>query len=282
MLEDCRLRSGEPSAELTDIESVTRRSGTGQPGRNGDEATDSARGVGKRRTRPKEERYDPLRLEARGFESIPDSELLAHLLAQVVEDGDPDAIAGRLLQHGRSLAGVVSAPASRLQDMVGLKDRGVLALRLLWEMAARLAREEMVQTPVLASSAGLVTYCTVRLSRERVDQVRLLYLDGAQRLIADERHQTGTIGAVELYPREVLRRALELDALSIVVTRGQAGRSARLSSRDRADAKALDAATRALGIRLVDYLVVGRDGHASYRAGEAHATSSKAGGQRRS
>ena len=219
--------------------------------------------MGKRRAPPAEERRDRLRLEARGFESVPDAELLAHLLAQVVEDGDPEAMAGRLLQHGGSLAGVVSAPTSRLRDMVGLTDRGALALRLLWELAARLAREEMVQVqvPVLASSAGLVTYCTVRLSRERVDQVRLLFLDRTHRLIADERHQSGTLGAVELYPREVLRHALELDALGIVVARRQAGRSARLSSRERADAKALDAAARALGVRLVDYLVIGRDGH---------------------
>ena len=70
MLEDCRLGSGEPSAELKDIESVTRRSGTGRPGRNGDEATDSARGVGKRRARPKEERYDPLRLAGCGKTNI--------------------------------------------------------------------------------------------------------------------------------------------------------------------------------------------------------------------
>lgn len=223
------------------------------------------------------------RLDARGFDSISDAELLAHLLALVAKDTDPDAVAGRLLQRWGDMAGVATAAGPELRKLVPFQNhRGPLALRLLWEMAARLAREEMVREPVLASSAGLVTYCTVRLARERVDQVRVLYLDGAQRLIADERHQSGTIGAVELYPRDILRRAVELDALGIVVARGQAGRPARLTIRDRDDAGTLEAAGQVLGLRLVDYMVIGRTGHASYRAGERAATPGAAGSGRHS
>ncbi|CAO3435324.1 JAB domain-containing protein [Azospirillum doebereinerae] len=238
---------------------------------------------GRRRPPAEPEGHGRRGLDARGFDSIPDVELLAHLLALVARDADPDAAAGRLLQRWGDLTGVATAAGPELRKLVAFQDHtGPLVLRLLWEMAARLAREEMVREPVLISSAGLVTYCTVRLARERADQVRLLYLDGAQRLIADERHQSGTIGAVELYPREILRRAVELDALGIVVARGQAGRPARLTIRDRDDAGTLEAAGEVLGLRLVDYLVIGRTGHASYRAGERAATPGAAGSGRRS
>lgn len=208
------------------------------------------------------------RLEARGFEGIPDAELLAQLLALFIGDSDADHHAHRLLHQFGSLADVVTAPPHRLQEVSDLQGEGLLTLRLLWELAARLAWQEVVQQPVLGASANVMAYCRVRLARERVDQVRVLYLDLASRLIADELLQTGTVGHVELFPRKVFVRALALDASKIIIARGCVGRPASLLARERSDVKALETAGVALGIRLVDYLVIGRDSHVSYRVEE--------------
>ncbi|KAA0677297.1 JAB domain-containing protein [Azospirillum brasilense] len=206
-------------------------------------------------------------LQGRGFEAIPDGQLLAHLLALTTEgkEADADCLADRLLHHFGSLADVVAAPAPRLRQIARLDERGLLSMRLVWEVAARLAWQETVHQPLLATTPALLAYCQMRLARERVDQVRALYLDVQHHLIADERHQVGTAGTVEVYPREILRRALELDAVGVIVARGQVRGSARLSANDRSSAKALEAGGQALGIRLTDYVVVARGGHCSYR-----------------
>lgn len=224
--------------------------------------------TGKRRPCPQKMRDDRLRLEARGFQAIPDAELLAHLLALVADETDVDSQARRLLQHFGSLTDVVTAPPLRVREAAGLNDHGLLVLRLLWELAARLARHEVVQHSLLATSPSVIGYCQIRLARERVDQVRVLYIDAADRLIADDLHSAGTVGHVEVYARELLRRALDLDAHKIVVARGQVTGSARLSRLDRSYIKTLEEAGKALGIRLVDYLVIGRDSHVSYRSGD--------------
>ncbi|GAA4250809.1 JAB domain-containing protein [Azospirillum formosense] len=207
-------------------------------------------------------------LQARGFEAIPDGQLLAHLLALTTEGekADADRLADRLLHHFGSLTDVVAASAPRLRQIARLDERGLFSMRLVWEVAARLAWQETVRQPLLATTPALLTYCQMRLARERVDQVRALYLDAQHHLIADERHQVGTAGTVEVYPREILRRALELDAAGLIVARGRIRGSARLSADDRSSAKALEVGGQALGIRLADYVVIARDGHCSYRS----------------
>ncbi|UKJ73462.1 JAB domain-containing protein [Azospirillum brasilense] len=208
-------------------------------------------------------------LQARGFEAIPDGQLLAHLLALTTEgkEADADRLADRLLHHFGSLTDVMAASTPRLRQIARLDERGLLSMRLVWEVAARLAWQETVHQPLLATTPALLTYCQMRLARERVDQVRAFYLDAQHHLITDERHQVGTAGTVEIYPREILRRALELDAAALIVARGQVRGSARLSVDDRSSAKALEAGGHALGIRLADYVVIARDGHCSYRGG---------------
>ena len=206
-------------------------------------------------------------LQARDFEAIPDDQLLALLLALTTEgeEADADRLADQLLHHFGSLTDVVAASAPRLRQIARLDERGLFSMRLIWEVAIRLAWQETVQQPLLATTPALLTYCQMRLARERVDQVRALYLDAQHHLIADERHQVGTVGTVEVYPREILRRALELDAAGLIVARGRIRGSARLSADDRSSAKALEVGGQALGIRLTDYVVVARDGHCSYR-----------------
>lgn len=204
-------------------------------------------------------------LEHRGLESIPDRELLAHLVGMAVGEEVADDMAARLIRSQGSLTNLVAAPAGALREL-GVPARLSVSLRLVWEMAARLAREEMIDSPRLSSAAQVLAYARVRLARETTDQVRVVYLDVSQQWVADELHQAGTIGSVGCYPREILRRALVLEATSIVVMRGQAMRKARMLSEDKSNAKALERAGEALGVRLVDYLVIGRDSEVSYRA----------------
>ena len=221
---------------------------------------------GQHRRPPTDHRDGRLRLEARGFHAIPDAELLTHLLALIADGADAEAHAERLLYRFESLTGVITASADQLQAVTGLDAHRLLILRLVWELAARLAWQETVREPLLVTSPGLLGYCQVRLARERVDQVRLLSLDADNRLIADDRIRVGTVGHVEIDRQEILRRALQRDASKIVVARGHVAGGAHLSGLERADVRTLEAAGKSLGIHLVDYLVIGRESHTSYRS----------------
>ncbi|HYD31466.1 MAG TPA: JAB domain-containing protein [Azospirillaceae bacterium] len=203
--------------------------------------------------------------EGERLESVPDQVLLAHLLGLIGGSTDPQNLADRLLGHFGTLANVIGAPTSRL-DEAGLHDAlGRRSLRVIREVAARLARSELVDQPIFLAHTALLTYCQIRLAREGVDQVRILFLDEQKRLIVDELHQSGTVGFVYIYHREVFRRALDLNASHLVVARGRPTGLPQLMDDDLDTAKRFEEAGDVLGIGLYDYLVIGPGGCGSYR-----------------
>ena len=193
-----------------------------------------------------------------GLERIPDEALLSSLLSMAVPEADGDLLALRLLAaHGSIADAVAAASMGKLPAGVALDGHAVLRLQAVIELAARLVRPAP-ERPALASHDSLVTYARLRSSCHPVQALRLLFLDGRHHLIADEIHQTGTVTDVALYVREIIARALVLEARGLVIVHSfpnddpPSTVSARLSCSDLRQAGSL------LGIELIEYVLVGR------------------------
>jgi len=119
---------------------------------------------------------------------------------------------------------------------------------------------------VISSWDRLLDYCTARLAHEKVEQTRVLFLDTRNRLIKDERQNRGTVNHTPLYPREVVRRALELGATAIILVHNHPSGDPEPSRADIDMTKEVQEAAGKLGIVLHDHLVIGRDGHVSFRS----------------
>jgi len=157
------------------------------------------------------------RLLTAGPESVADHELLEMVLFLALPRRDTKPIARTLLARFGSFANTVSAPVSDLRGVEGLGDAGVAALKTVQAAALRLVRAELQDRPLLNNWDRVLAYLTAALSRERVEQFRVLYLDNKNRLLADEAQSRGTVNHTPVYPREVVKRALELHATALIL-----------------------------------------------------------------
>jgi DNA repair protein RadC len=157
------------------------------------------------------------RLIAGGSEALPDYELLEVLLFAGNPRGDTKPLAKDLLQRFGSFAEVLSADTDDLLTVPGLGEAGVAALKSVREAALRLSRAELQAGPVLGSWDKLIDYCTATIAYGKVEEFHLLFLDRKNMLIAHERQQRGTIDHTPVYPREVVKRALDLGASALIL-----------------------------------------------------------------
>jgi DNA repair protein RadC len=148
----------------------------------------------------------------------------------------------------------------------GMGEVAVGALKTVRAAALRMAKQELLDRPVIGSWQKLIDYCRAALAEEKTEQFHLLFLDRKNVLIADERQQTGTVDHAPVYPREVVKRALELNASAIIMVHNHPSGDPTPSKDDVAITKAVAAAAEKLGILLHDHVVVGRHGHASLRS----------------
>lgn len=152
-----------------------------------------------------------------GPEALLDHELLEMVLFLALPRRDTKPVARALLARFGSFANALAAPLSDLREIEGLGEAGAAALRTVQAAALRLARAEVMDRPVLDNWDRLLDYLTAALSRERVEQFRVLFLDTRNRLIADEAQARGTVNHTPVYPREVIKRALELQATALIL-----------------------------------------------------------------
>lgn len=193
-----------------------------------------------------------------GLERIPDEALLSSLLSMAVPEADGDLLALRLLAaHGSVADAVAAATMGKLPAGVALDGHAVLRLQAVIELAARLVRPTP-ERPAFASHDSLVTYARLRSSCHPVQVLRLLFLDGRRHLIADEIHQTGTVTNVALYVREIIARALVLEARGLVVVHSFPTDDPPSPVPARRSCSDLRQAGSLLGIELVEYVLVGR------------------------
>jgi DNA repair protein RadC len=200
-----------------------------------------------------------------GADALPDYELLELVLFNAIPRIDVKPLAKKLIARFKTFAAVVSAPLEQLKDE-GLTDRTIHELRLIEAGAQRLARQSVVNRDVIGSWAKLIDYCRIAMAHEPIEQFRVLFLDKKNNLIKDEVLQHGTIDHTPVYPREIVKRALEIGASSLILVHNHPTGDPTPSRADIEMTKEIAAAARALRISIHDHLVIGRDGHTSFRA----------------
>jgi DNA repair protein RadC len=171
-----------------------------------------------------------------------------------------------LLATFGSFSEVIAAPLERLKEVDGLGEAAITELKIVQAAANRLVRGEVKQRQVLSSWSHVLDYCRAAMAFESKEHFRILFLDKGNHLIADEQHQTGTVDHTPVYPREVIKRALELSATAVILVHNHPSGDPTPSRADIDMTRAIVEVARPLGISVHDHLIVGKDGHASLKA----------------
>lgn len=197
------------------------------------------------------------RLLAAGPESLADHEVLEMMLFLALPRRDTKPIARALVQRFGSYARAIAAPVNELLAVEGLGESGAAALKIVQAAALRLVRAEVIYRPILKHWDRLIEYLTAVLARERTEQVRVLFLDQRNRLIADEVQAQGTINHTPVYPRELVRRALEHHATAIILVHNHPSGDPTPSREDIAMTREIKQAASMLSIVLHDHVIIG-------------------------
>jgi DNA repair protein RadC len=210
------------------------------------------------------------RLRARfmdgGAQAMPDYELLELLLFRAIPRQDVKPLARLLLDTFGDFNRVVTAPVARLLAVKGVGDAVVQELKVVEAAAHRMMRARVMQQPVLSSWDALLDYCHTTMAHRETEQFRILYLDRKNVLIADEEQARGTVDHVPVYPREVVKRALELNASALILVHNHPSGDPTPSDADVSMTMQVQDAARVLGIVLHDHLVIGKSREVSFRA----------------
>jgi DNA repair protein RadC len=201
-----------------------------------------------------------------GPDALPDYELLELVLFRAIPRRDVKPLARALLERFGDFNGVLSAPASRLHETAGAGDAVVTELKIVEAAAHRLARSRVLQKQVVTSWDALLEYCQTAMAHRDTEQFRVLFLDRKNVLIADEAQARGTVDHVPVYPREVVKRALELNASALILVHNHPSGDPTPSQADIDMTEQIQVAANALGITLHDHLVIGKSRELSFRS----------------
>ncbi len=201
-----------------------------------------------------------------GAAAMPDYEMLELLLFRALPRGDVKPLAKRLLRVFGDLNRVMAAPAARLAEVEGVGPGVVEQLKIMEALGHRMARAKVIGRPVLTSWAALLEYLRTALSHLETERFRVLYLDRRNVLIADEEVAEGTVDHVPVYPREVMRRALALNASALILVHNHPSGDPTPSEADVSMTLAIRDAAQTLGIVLHDHIVVGKSAEVSFRS----------------
>jgi DNA repair protein RadC len=203
-------------------------------------------------------------LEA-GAEALSDYEVLELLLFRALPRRDVKPLAKSLLTTFGSFAEVISAPITRLKEVKGLGAAGIAELKIVEAAASRLVSGAVKKRPVLSSWSSVLDYCRTAQAFADREQFRVLFLDKRNQLITDEVQQVGTIDHTPVYPREVVKRALELSATAIILVHNHPSGDPTPSRADIQMTQQIVAVAAPLGISVHDHIIVGKEGHASLK-----------------
>lgn len=206
------------------------------------------------------------RVRRAGFAALHDYEALELMLFRTYPRGDVKPIAKALLQRFDGLSGVLSATVAELRTVKGVGETCALDLKLVHELAQRIGLEPVSKRTVISSWSALLAYVKLALKHEAREQFRVLFLDKKNQLIADEIQNHGTVDHAPVYPREIVRRALELSASSLILVHNHPSGDPTPSAADIDMTRQVVDAARPLRITIHDHLVVGREGTASFKA----------------
>ena len=201
-----------------------------------------------------------------GAAAVPDYELLEMLLYRAIRRGDTKPLAKRLLAAFGDLNHVLAAPPARLKEINGVGDAVVFELKLIEAIGHRMARARVINKPLLSSWDALLDYCQSAMAHRDLEQFRILFLDRKNVLIADEAQQTGTVDHVPVYPREVVKRALELNASALILVHNHPSGDPTPSQADLDMTNAIRDAAEVLNIVIHDHLIIGKSATLSFRS----------------
>lgn len=201
-----------------------------------------------------------------GAAAMPDYELLELVLFRAIARQDVKPLARRLLEVFGDFNRVISASTDQLSKVQGVGDAVVQELKIVEAAAHRLARSRVLGAHLLSGWDALVDYCHTSMAHRATEQFRVLYLDRKNVLIADEEQARGIVDHVPVYPREVVKRALELNASALILVHNHPSGDPTPSDADVQMTRQIQEAATALGLTLHDHLIVGRERELSFRA----------------
>ena len=209
------------------------------------------------------------RLRARfmeaGPEALADYEMLELVLFRAVPRRDVKPLAKDLLAKFGSFAEVISAPRARLAEVDGLGEAAIVEFKVVQAAAHRLAKGQVGKRTALSSWTAVIDYVRAAQAFAEKEQFRILFLDKKNQMIADEVQQEGTVDHTPVYPREVVKRALELSATALILVHNHPSGDPTPSQADIEMTRQVAQVARTLGIQVLDHVIVGKDGHASLK-----------------
>ena len=206
------------------------------------------------------------RFQKAGLSSVEDYELLEMLLFLTHPRRDTKPIAKNLLKEFGSLRNVLAAPIGKLMKTKHIGEVAATSIKVIEAMMVRASEEKIQEKDVMQSWRDVINHCRIAMSRKPVEELRILFLDQRNNLLKNEVLQTGTINFTAIYPREIVKRALELGASSIVMVHNHPSGDATPSQEDIKMTQKVQSALKAVDISLHDHMIVGGDDVMSFRA----------------
>ncbi|SES74826.1 RadC family protein [Paracoccus homiensis] len=201
-----------------------------------------------------------------GATAMPDYELLELVLFRAIPRQDVKPLARRLIERFGDFNRVLSANPARLSEVEGVGPAVITELKIVEAAAQRLSRARIIQRPVLSSWQALLDYCHTTMAHRETEQFRVLYLDRKNVLIADEEQASGTVDHVPVYPREIIKRALELNASALILVHNHPSGDPTPSDSDITMTARIAQAGDTMGIVIHDHLIIGKSRELSFRA----------------
>ncbi|GJL96011.1 MAG: DNA repair protein RadC [Hyphococcus sp.] len=205
------------------------------------------------------------RFKKAGVDGVQDYELLELVLFRAIPRRDVKPLAKELINVFGGFSQTLAAPIERLTEIKGVSDNVAQELKIVHAAGVKLAQERVLKRAVLSSWGDLLAYCRAAMADEKTELFRILFLDKKNILIADEVQQRGTVDHTPVYPREVVKRALELGASAIILVHNHPSGDPTPSRADIDMTQQIIKAAAALNIRVHDHLVIGHKHHASFK-----------------
>ncbi len=199
-------------------------------------------------------------------DALPDYELLELILFSARPRGDVKPLAKELLKHFGTFAKVIYAEESALRQVDEVGDAVIAALKTIRVAAQRLIKSEIADQPVIQSWSALMDYCSLAMGKNKIEEFRVLFLNHRHALIADEVMQRGTINHTPVYPREIVKRALELSASAIILLHNHPSGDPTPSKADIDITKKIIEATATIGVAVHDHVIITETGHYSFKS----------------
>lgn len=201
-----------------------------------------------------------------GAAAVPDYELLELVLFRAIPRQDVKPLAKRLIAEFGDFNRVMAASVDRLQQVSGVGIAVIQEIKIVEAAAHRMAQVKVMRKQVLSSWDALLDYCQTVMAHRPTEQFRILFLDRKNVLIADEEQARGTVDHVPVYPREVVKRALALDASALILVHNHPSGDPTPSEADIVMTEKINDAAKALGLQLHDHLIIGKAVHFSFRS----------------